>query len=193
MKIKYIYTKLITESVKYGPRAMAECDCCKYFDFAMLPQWYGGYNHPIYYVINKGKEEALEFMSPEEYLQICAKNAGIPYEKYITPGPGSAVSDKYKEYAQRMKNGEKAPIGFYTRGKSSQEGRHRALAAMELGCNRIPVIVIRDVSNEEIREMVLDYKDMTREELDDSYKAWGYLGITDLDWSELQSYIKYRL
>jgi len=83
----------ITEVEKYGPKAFVECDCCKYFDFKMLKQWYGGYNHPIYYAINKGKEEALVFMSPEEYLKICADNAGIPYEKYTTPGPGSAVSD----------------------------------------------------------------------------------------------------
>jgi len=92
-----------------------------------------------------------------------------------------------------MKNGEKAPIGFYIRNKSSQEGRHRALAAMELSCNTIPVNAIRELSQQEIKEMVLDYKDMSREELNDSYIAWGYEGITGLDWSELQSYINYKL
>ena len=62
LRINKIYKSLINEAEKYGPRAMMECDCCKYFDFDMLPQWYGGYNHPIYYAINKDKEEALNFI-----------------------------------------------------------------------------------------------------------------------------------
>jgi len=117
MKILDTYKELINEAlfreeVNYGPKAEAKCDCCKYFDFESL-NMYSGYKHPIYNAINKHREELLEFMSPEDYLKECAYNAGIPYSKYITPGPGSPVTDKYKEYANRMKAGEKAPIGFY--------------------------------------------------------------------------------
>lgn len=166
-----------------------DCDCCKYFDFNMLSDRYLGYSNPIYSQISKGVEDTLIFISPDEYLQLCAKGAGIPYDKYISV----VSSEKYREYAVRMKNGEKAPIGFFTINSSQQEGRHRALAAKELGCKKIPVISTRNLSQEDVIEMVLDYKDMTREELDSRYKSWGYLGITDLDWRELQNFIKFKL
>lgn len=174
---------------KYLLESLTDCDCCKYFDFNMLNDRYLGYSNPIYSQINKGVEETLVFISPDEYLQLCAKNAKMPYEKYMS----IVSSEKYREYSERMKRGEKAPIGFYTINEANQEGRHRALAAKELGCKKIPVIRRRKLSQKDIIEMVEDYEGISREELNNLHKNWGYTGITDLDWKALQEFIKYHL
>ena len=90
------------------------------------------------------------------------------------------------------KNGEKFPIGFFT-NHGSQEGRHRALAAMELGCDKIPVVLFTDVSYDERVVLASKYSRMSREELNQLYVEKGYNGITDLDWHDLQRFIQYNI
>lgn len=185
---KNVHTKItdyLNESV-----VDTKCDCCKYFDFKSLEK-YDLFENPLYAYIEKRTDISLVYMSPKEYLVECAKANNIPYDKYIS---SSAISkERYEKYAEDMKNGSRFPIGFYCTNASQQEGRHRALAAMILGCDKIPVVKITYVNRQDVIDCVMDYKDMSRSELNDRYVRWGYKGITDLDWKSLQDYIRYSL
>ena len=165
------------------------CDCCQYFDFNSL-EMYAGYENPIYYYIAKQKSERLIYMSPDEYMDTIAKEARLSrdeMEKYLD-------KSNISRYAQAMLNGSKFPIGFYSVGaKNSQEGRHRALALKSIGCTSMPVIKMENISFEDMEKFVRYYKEYSKEELNSEFIKLGYNGITELDWRELQNYIKYRL
>ena len=169
------------------------CDCCKYFDwtFSLAGGHYGGLNHPIYYAIEKGERNELRFISPEEYMRAIARGFHMSYEESLKSG---AINwDTVKKYANDMKNGDKFPIGWYKNSTGGQEGRHRALALIEVGCKTMPVVVMSDVDRDEVKQMVIKYKDLPRETLNRIYVDKGYKGISDLDWRTIRSYVEYRL
>ena len=167
-----------------------DCDCCKYFDMDSL-QNYGAIENPLYYIINKREINELEYMDPKQYIYTIARGFGITYEDAMA---GAYQDEKAVKYAEMMKSGSKAPIGFYTENKGSQEGRHRAAAAMKLECKLIPVVkIFNNLSNEFVKEFVLSVKDLSKEELNKLFIDKGYKGISGLDWKELQNYINYRL
>tara|TARA_R110000772_G_scaffold17946_3_gene49947 strand:+ start:112715 stop:114205 length:1491 start_codon:yes stop_codon:yes gene_type:complete len=168
------------------------CDCCKYFDFShtQAGAYYGGLTHPLYHELEKGIRHELKYVSPKRYIEEIARGFGMSYDETMK---SNAINwDTVKEYAQKMKNGVEFPIGYYKRG-GSQEGRHRALAAMELGCNAIPVVLFTDVSRDEGKQIATKYKDLPRETLNRIYQEKGYDEISDLDWRTLRSYVDYRL
>lgn len=165
------------------------CDCCGYFDMDSISR-YDGMEHPLYYMINKHKVDELVFISPKQYIYNIARGFGTSYEDAM----GSAYDEeKAKKYAEEMKNGSKFPIGYYTENKAQQEGRHRAVAAMMLGCKQIPVIVKMEVSHGYIKNFVEKYQNLNKEELDKLFKEKGYHGISGLDWREFKKYVEYRL
>ena len=94
-----------------------------------------------------------------------------------------------------MESGEKFDIGYFAiDGKGGQEGRHRALAAKQLGCNEIPVVVVdKTIEYEDIVEFVSTYKDMDRAEVNNAFILQNYDGISDLCWRELNHFIEYKL
>ena len=194
---KLLIKKLIKEELKnyeldsmLNDIKLTNCDCCKYFDMESLEQ-YGALEKPLYYLINKREINTLEYISPKQYLYNIARGFGLTYDDAM----GSAYNDeKAKKYAEMMKNGSKAPIGYYTDGKEGQEGRHRAAAAMILGCQQIPVVKMeKDIGNNYVKNIVSELKGLTFEEVNEIYKNNGYQGITALDWRELQNYIEFRL
>jgi hypothetical protein len=169
---------------------ITKCDGCKYFDMNNIGNIYAAYENPIYSLVYKRKIEELIFMKPKQYIYTIAQNfGGLSYDDAI-----SHVSDeKVDKYVEAMKNGAKFPVGNYQEKSSLQEGRHRAIAMIKLGCETMPIIKITmDVPNDYINEIVSEIKDMSREELNQYYINKGYQGITNLDWSELHSYIKYK-
>jgi len=197
MKLSKIYKEILNEGVLFVESMeddIGDCDCCKYFDFShsQAGAYYGGLKHPIYHEIEKGIRHQLKYIDPKQYIYAIARGfGGLSYEDVVESG---AVSkEKIKEYAEKMKNGVEFPIGYYTQNGGGQEGRHRALATMSLGCNKIPVVLFTDVSQNEAKQLAISYKDFSREYLDDIYKNKGYDGISDLDWRTLRNYIDYRL
>lgn len=167
-----------------------DCDCCKYFDMDSI-NIYGGFEHPIYYIINKREINELEYITPEQYLRNIARGFGISYEDSMN---GAYQDEKAIKYAEMMKSGSKSPIGFYNDGKPHQEGRHRAAAAIKLGCKLIPIVKItNNLSNEYVNDFVNTFKEYSREQLDTIFREKGYKGISDLDWREFNNYKNYRL
>lgn len=178
------------DSMFYELNEITNCDCCKYFDMESINN-YGGFENPIYYAINKREINQLEYIKPKQYIYAIARGFGISYDDAM----GHAYNDeKADKYAEMMKSGSKAPIGYYVDGQSDQEGRHRASAAMKLGCEFIPVVKIeKNLSNQYITNYVSELKGLSREEVNTIFKNKGYRGISDLDWRELNNYITYRM
>jgi len=86
-----------------------------------------------------------------------------------------------------MKQGDKFPIGFYTKGKSNQEGRHRAIAAMLLGAKLIPVIEKVDLSDKDVSFLIEKWKNMEFEELNQLFIKMGFdEGISSLGYNSLK-------
>lgn len=79
-------------------------------------------------------------MTPDEYMDRCAK------EIFKTPIEDSYDGMEEKEavhkYAEMMKNGTKFDMPYMDVKNLQQEGRHRALAAKELGIDKIPVLYL---------------------------------------------------
>lgn len=165
------------------------CDGCKYFDMKYTPIYYPAYENPVYSLLWKQTSEELTYINPKQYIYTVARNFGqLSYEDALIPINDELV-DKYVE---DMKKGDKFPVGYYSVNSSLQEGRHRAIAMMKLGVDKMPIIKrTTNISKKDIKSEIEKIKDLSREELNQYYIDKGYLGITDLDWRELQSYIKY--
>lgn len=79
-------------------------------------------------------------MSPKDYLQKCAYEI---FDKATLESTIAGVSKEYVEkYKDMMKSGTKFDLPYLNFKQNQQEGRHRALAAYELGIETIPVLAI---------------------------------------------------
>ena len=99
-----------------------------------------------YYLDNKGYTDIyIAEMTPQEYLELCGEYAWKRRFKNIQQiydNLPSSSKEVIHEYAQRMKNGEKAPTPYIDIKDMGQEGRHRAFAAIEAGIDIIPVVLM---------------------------------------------------
>ena len=79
-------------------------------------------------------------MSPKEYIERCAYDIfeGATIESTIK----GAEEDNVRKYTAKMKSGDRFPLPYLNYKSKGQEGRHRALAAYNLGIEKIPVLVI---------------------------------------------------
>ena len=97
--------------------------------------------------IETGKAKIVE-MSPKEYLERCAYQ--IFGEGTLESQIGSVDLKNVNKYADAMELGDQFPIPYLNFVSENQEGRHRALAAMMNGYEKIPVAVVGgDVSMRE--------------------------------------------
>ena len=95
---------------------------------------------------DKAKKDGYNYveiveMSPEEYLASCAKNEGVGIDEVLA---GIDRPQNIVNYAERMLNGEKAPMPYLDLKTHGQEGRHRALSAKLAGIDKIPVLILSD-------------------------------------------------
>ena len=165
-----------------------ECDGCQYFDMNSIYK-YVEFDKPLYALVSKRRIGKLIYVSPKQYIHKIAMGfGGLSYEDAL----GGYYDDIGKDYAERMVKGSKAPIGYYTINSSSQEGRHRAMATMKLGVNKIPVIEFKNVNRDEFIDYVIDYKDKSFDELNELFIKNGYRGITRLGFNDLQRFIDYN-
>ena len=94
-------------------------------------------NNPDYILRTRQITCKVEQMTPEHYLQECDKLGAT--STGISP---SLV----QEYTARARSGEKMPLPILDYYRREQEGRHRARVAQELGLKKMPVLVIKKVS-----------------------------------------------
>ena len=82
-------------------------------------------------------------MSPEEYLNQCAKMQGTTLEKqkhYIN-------KDNVNKLIQAVKQGSKLNLPYLDYVNKQQEGRHRVYAAELLGYETIPIAIFKPIQN----------------------------------------------
>jgi hypothetical protein len=108
----------------------------------------------------------IKFLTLEEYINECARLQGTSYQdqfKYINK---SNVDD----IKQNMRNGAKYDMPYLNYVNKQQEGRHRVMAASQLGQNKIPVLCLyQDVveSDNNISDMIGKWDDLIK--INDSY------------------------
>jgi len=98
---------------------------------------------PAYYKERKRLVGKVEWMDPYTYLKKCADDVfGVSME-IVMDGVDLERVDKY---VQMMKKGAKFPILTLEPARGYQEGRHRALAAQQLGIE-VPVLTVFSTSS----------------------------------------------
>lgn len=94
-----------------------------------------------YLMVTKGKLGKVEYMSPDQYISLCAQHIFRVSKSKIMNG---VHEDKAKKYANEMSNGTKFDMPVIDYASRSQEGRHRALAARINLVDKIPVLVVSE-------------------------------------------------
>lgn len=111
-----------------------------------------------------GWEASLKMMSKEEYLQKCAKLQETSYSDQY----GFIVPEQVKNIENKMSQGIKYDIPYLNYVEKTQEGRHRVVAASNLGQEKIPVLILTKEEKEEedfvqsnISTMIGKWNDLT--------------------------------
>ncbi len=118
------------------------------------------FQDPDYFRTAKKKEAKIVHMTPEEYIKRSWKgfvqiyrDQGIkpPTEKELLTSRNMELVD---EYAEAMKRGDEFPMLSldYSGGYFSQEGLHRALAAIKAGIKKVPVAIVTSVNEDILTE-----------------------------------------
>lgn len=92
-----------------------------------------------YKKLAKGLKGEIVMMTPEEYIQRLGKDIFHCSRERTMRGVNW---NNVKEYAAKMAAGTKFNLPFLDLANQTQEGRHRALAAAEVGATKIPILVI---------------------------------------------------
>jgi len=165
-----------------------ECDGCQYFDMNSIND-YVEFDKPLYALVSKRRIGTLVYVSPKQYIyKIAMGFGGMSYDDALI----AYNSEVGAKYAKAMQNGDKFPIGHYTVDGAGQEGRHRCMAAMKLGANKIPVMEFSDVGREEFISYVRQFNGKSFDELNAIFKTKGGKGITMLGYNDLKRFIDYN-
>jgi len=175
--------KLVRESVS------EQKSCDSYFDMSDIYR-YVEFDKLLYSIVAKRKTGQLVYISPREYLEKIAKIFGISYYQTVTGGLVS--KENITKYANDMRKGDKFPPIYYTQDSNLQEGRHRALAAMLIGCDSVPVIEFRKIGDNEYKSFLNRVKDLSFKEISDIFAKYDYFRpVSKLGYGDLQRYIEY--
>ena len=105
----------------------------------------------------RGLEMDVVSMSPAEYIKLASEERARAEQTtadYEIKKRREANADKIASIAKDIEAGVQfaAPSLDYSTGGFSQDGLHRAMAAESLGLTSIPVSVIREAANMEVRQ-----------------------------------------
>lgn len=104
-------------------------------------EYHQDYLENIDYAKSKGYNGVfISEMSPEEYMERCSKEVfKDPIEDVYD---GIDKKSNIERYADMMRSGTKFDMPYLDIKTQNQEGRHRALAAKQLGIKTIPVLYL---------------------------------------------------
>lgn len=112
-------------------------------DKTNIPYYDGMLKRPEYHERAKGVTFDIEYMRPEKYLRKVAREIfKTSYEDAVTYMIEDELIDEYIEAA---KGGDKFPMLILDYYRNSQEGRHRAYVAKQLGIKEVPVMIVKEV------------------------------------------------
>lgn len=100
--------------------------------------------NPDYQLREKHRIGKVVYMTPSEYRQKCRETYGKGAHKFTEDW-------KLERLRKYIASGNKMPLPIldYWRGNDAQEGWHRSIIADELGLKKMPVLVVRDATDEE--------------------------------------------
>ena len=111
----------------------------------------GMMKNPEYYKKEKRLTFEIKYMSPDDYLKKCyemhkeySKKLGkeiMPYDSYLKE---LIYPELVNKYVSMMKEGTIFDMPVIDYSQYIQEGRHRAMAAKEFGCEKIPVMIVKE-------------------------------------------------
>jgi len=123
-------------------------------------------------------------MSPEQYFKYCAQIQGTTYEQQFSYLRKEVVD----KIIGLMDNGVKMDMPYlnFVKGETSQEGRHRTKAAMDMGIKSIPVLIIdiRDDegdSNNSLSSKVGVWDDLSIDKYDNYIVKYNLGELSDAD------------
>lgn len=159
-----------------------------------------------YYRKAKNKETVLVYMSPAEYLEALMEENGGPYkniDEIIRRSRSGDEADSLIKYAERMANMDFNPgvgdgkipalrLEYDQNGYYNQEGIHRALAAANIGVEKVPVAVEYPYEGRPaIVDDILKGKEVVKADIDSTPKSSGTSGgdieTPKLDTSEIDT------
>lgn len=126
----------------------------------------------------KNMDWDIEYMSPEDYIRMVAKQQGTTYEQQFS----YIRQDKVEELKDLISKGTKLYMPFINnvKGEISQEGRHRAIAAMKMGIKKIPVLVINPIdtsgSGGNLSSKIGVWDDLSKGEYGKFYVSYDFSG-----------------
>lgn len=106
---------------------------------SMYDQWM---KNPDYARNKKGVNLRVEWMTPDDYLQRSSDLQGVKLERTM-----QMIDKGSQEYLkQQIESGKQLDMPYLDYKRKNQEGRNRAFLAKEMGQQRIPVLIIEDVT-----------------------------------------------
>jgi hypothetical protein len=129
---KQFWKKIITENI----------DCAdEIFNIATtgMPNYDAMIDNPAYFFFFKDQSIALQWISPEDYMQLCASDV---HDTTVEKEYESVDIEDVKRLLKAIESGKKLDTPILNADMQSQEGRHRSIAAAYLGYDKIPVYVI---------------------------------------------------
>ena len=133
----------------------------------------------------RGLEMDVVSMSPSQYIQQAADErarAEKTTSEYEIKKRREAGEEKIASIAADMEAGVQfaAPSLDYSEGGFSQDGLHRAMAAERLGLRTMPVSVVREAANMEVREAGQGFSEARRKKaLADAFRMLEAKTITE--------------
>ncbi len=115
------------------------------------PYYYELRKNIAYFISEKERTFDIESMTPEMYFERVAFERRME-GKYDATAEGerrSVNDERAREYADIMESGDRFPILNFDRTLGGQEGRHRARALEMLDVKMIPVLIARDIREDE--------------------------------------------
>lgn len=130
-----------------------------------------------YFFFQKSEQAEVKMMTPDEYLSKVRSNFGNNSEKQ------NVTEEKKQRINKAVEEGNKIDMPYldFRRKGFRQEGRNRAVVAKERGEEKIPVLILRDVTDQEkvyatsyaVREAI-EATDFGTKEQTDSYLGKVY-------------------
>jgi hypothetical protein len=152
--IKELFRQKLLESESFGffkdRSSIPDYDAILFGKQDELPQKYAGWMGEI------------ELMSKEDYFKECARLQNTSYSdqfKYIIP-------DKVEKISVNMARGVKYDLPYLNYVSRDQEGRHRVMAASQLGQVKIPVLILdkeEEVNRGTLSEMIGIWDDLVND------------------------------
>lgn len=115
------------------------------------PYYYELRKNIAYFISEKGRTFDMVMMSPDQYFEDIARERRRKGRRDASAeSERRAINDeKAREYADIMESGVRFTIPNFDRTLGGQEGRHRVRALEMLGVKMVPVLIARDIREDE--------------------------------------------